>query len=1124
MADTSSVDVILEFLRRNKFTRAESALLSELSSRPDVIGVLQKHALEDNGFNQPLEESNGWKAGGESMGTNGRSSGLIDKEISSRSSRGTSKELMANGQDCKLKNIVNAGEQNKTNELHLQKFNPNPSPLIFHQSDGGSLVGNTFMGFPVSGKAMPNASDGHDSGKDTDLCREDGSGFSKEIRTWPGSTSKTTLETKQEKSQHSEVKEVDQSQKKPRSKDCMVKTVFPLSKGDTSTYDLNTVVGDKKEGKRQPVISDIKTAVKEQGDEIERASYLGRTLGSEPKDLSCFDFPFASTGNQKEELPRLPPVRLKSEDNSFNINWVEKFERDGIDSRIANSDKPYHIGSFLDVPVGQETNQLGKRPTGGSWLSVSQGISEDTSDLVSGFATIGDGISDSVDYPNEYWDSDEYDDEDDVGYTRQPIEDETWFLAHEIDYPSDNEKGAGHESAPDPQRNKSREEDEQSFVEEDSYFSGERYIPSENVDRVRPSDDPTDLAVTEIYRRPDDFLAQYDGQLMDDDELNFIRAEPVWQGFVTKTNDLVRLGDGKHGNERGRLYLDDLCMDDDQHGSVRSIGVGISSDVADIGSEVRGSLVGGSIDEDIEYFRDNDVGIGGFARLILHDSDKAFSKKDANSSSDKFITGVDRTKSHPDGGFSFPPPRNGQPVQTISDKHLLSKERSTFIADDIDNCIEENNHMLVPWKHNSTDSSPVESSKCENNAAGSANSSPSSPSNYGYAERGFGEKNHDTQKSAREDDMGISLEDEEAAAVQEQVKQIKAQEEEFETFELKIVHRKNRTGFEEEKNFHVVLNSVIAGRYHVTEYLGSAAFSKAIQAHDLHTGMDVCVKIIKNNKDFFDQSLDEIKLLKFVNKHDPADKYHILRLYDYFYYREHLLIVCELLKANLYEFHKFNRESGGEVYFTMPRLQSITIQCLEALQYLHCLGLIHCDLKPENILVKSYSRCEVKVIDLGSSCFETDHLCSYVQSRSYRAPEVILGLPYDKKIDIWSLGCILAELCTGNVLFQNDSPATLLARVIGIIAPIDQEMLAKGKDTYKYFTKNHMLYERNQESNRLEYLIPKKSSLRHRLPMGDQGFIDFLTHLLEINPKKRPSASEALKHPWLSYPYEPISS
>lgn len=63
-----------------------------------------------------------------------------------------------------------------------------------------------------------------------------------------------------------------------------------------------------------------------------------------------------------------------------------------------------------------------------------------------------------------------------------------------------------------------------------------------------------------------------------------------------------------------------------------------------------------------------------------------------------------------------------------------------------------------------------------------------------------------------------------------------------------------------------------------------------------------------------------------------------------------------------------------------------------------------------------------------------------------------------------------------------------------------------------------------QETNRLEYLIPKKTNLRYRLPMADQGFVDFVTHVLEINPKKRPNASEALRHPWLSYPYEPISS
>lgn len=64
----------------------------------------------------------------------------------------------------------------------------------------------------------------------------------------------------------------------------------------------------------------------------------------------------------------------------------------------------------------------------------------------------------------------------------------------------------------------------------------------------------------------------------------------------------------------------------------------------------------------------------------------------------------------------------------------------------------------------------------------------------------------------------------------------------------------------------------------VKEYLGSAAFSKAVQCLDLHTGEMVCIKIIKNNKDFFDQSLDEIKLLRYLRRHDPNDEHHVLRM------------------------------------------------------------------------------------------------------------------------------------------------------------------------------------------------------------------------------------------------------
>ncbi|XP_059300071.1 uncharacterized protein LOC132052514 [Lycium ferocissimum] len=1177
MADSTSLDVILEFLRKNKFTGAEAALRGELNKCSDLNGVVEKLTLEDKELSRSLE-ANGGKSTMENLGMTYRNGGEVFKETSSRSSGETSKELIVkeiecgigrNGSECNLKNVAYVGKKKEHNnnaedtmiDMYSWNYDPSNGSLLSYQNNGGTSAAKDFSGLVHSGKLRLNSSEVFDSGKANAKSGEDVS-FSGENRmSWPGSTSKDNVEPKHGRSQTSELREAnhqiklngaskeviirsksDESTKLSSEpwKDCSAKTVFPFPKGDVFTsYDHNIATGGNKVGKRTTEGNAVRNSIKEQVDEVGRALYLGKTPESEPKDFSGLGFSFISE-SQKEELhlPRLPPVRIKSEEKSFNnIHWEEKFERDGPGSKITNGDNTYVIGSFLDVPIGQElTNSGGKRIGGGSWLSVSQGIAEDTSELVSGFATIGDGLSECVDFPNEYWDSDEYDDDDDVGYTRQPIEDESWFLAHEIDYPSDNEKGTVHGSVPDPQRGENKEDDEQSFAEEDSYLSGERYFQSKNLDPVGPSDDPVVLCETEMYRRTN-MIAQYDRQLMDEDELNLMCVEPVWQGFVTQTSELAMLGDDRALNERERPRLDDIYVDGDQHGSVRSIGVGINSDTADISSEVHESLVGRSGQGDIGYFHDHDANIGG-ARHIPPDSDKPYTEirnrdeKIAKQISDKFVSGTDKGGSvqtnHLHGGFSFALPRDGQLIQTSSSKSLWSSKGNAIITDEAHDSLVANDDMLGSLRRKSNESSPIKSSRDESNkiAVGSVNSSPSSFSNYGYVEGEHVKNEEGTQiASAREEGFGQSLEeDEEAIAVQEQVKQIMAQEEEFETFELKIVHRKNRTGFEEDKSFQVVLNSVIAGRYQVTEYLGSAAFSKAVQAHDLHTGMDVCVKIIKNNKDFFDQSLDEIKLLKFVNKHDPADKYHLLRLYDYFYYREHLLIVCELLKANLYEFQKFNRESGGEVYFTMPRLQSITIQCLEALQFLHGLGLIHCDLKPENILVKSYSRCEVKVIDLGSSCFETDHLCSYVQSRSYRAPEVILGLPYDKKIDIWSLGCILAELCTGNVLFQNDSPATLLARVIGITGPIDQEMLVKGRETYKHFTKNHMLYERNQETNRLEYLIPKKTSLRYRLPMGDQGFIDFVAHLLEVNPEKRPSALEALKHPWLSYPYEPISS
>jgi hypothetical protein len=340
----------------------------------------------------------------------------------------------------------------------------------------------------------------------------------------------------------------------------------------------------------------------------------------------------------------------------------------------------------------------------------------------------------------------------------------------------------------------------------------------------------------------------------------------------------------------------------------------------------------------------------------------------------------------------------------------------------------------------------------------------------------------------------------------------------YEAFTLRVVYEAGRTGFEEEKEFSAEVGSTIAGRYKVVDYIGSAAFSSALSCTDLITGDDVCLKVIKNSKDFLDQSLDEIKLLRYINAQGDADANHILRIREYFYHKEHLFIVTELLKDNLYEFGKYLSDHGYEPFFTLPRIQRIAIQTLKALAFIHTRGLIHCDLKPENILIKSYSKCEVKVIDFGSSCYFTDRLSVYIQSRSYRAPEVVLGLPYNPKIDIWSLGCILAELLTGKVLFANDSVQTMLARIQSLFGPFPPHMLERGRDVHKYFRANRKgsLFER-EESNGGNVLIlsAQTTNLHYHLGCRDEGFLEFVSALLAVDPDQRPTAEQALKHPWL---------
>lgn len=129
-------------------------------------------------------------------------------------------------------------------------------------------------------------------------------------------------------------------------------------------------------------------------------------------------------------------------------------------------------------------------------------------------------------------------------------------------------------------------------------------------------------------------------------------------------------------------------------------------------------------------------------------------------------------------------------------------------------------------------------------------------------------------------------------------------------------------------------------------------------------------------------------------------------------------------------------------------------------------------------------------------------MTTYIQSRAYRAPEVIVGAHYGTKIDIWSLGCVLFELETGSVLFPAENLHEALFKVVKILNQVPPE----GSNTSTYF---------NSDGSVRGYEDTSATNLTNLDALGDELFRGFVKSLLCVNPIDRPSASEALSHPWL---------
>jgi len=318
-------------------------------------------------------------------------------------------------------------------------------------------------------------------------------------------------------------------------------------------------------------------------------------------------------------------------------------------------------------------------------------------------------------------------------------------------------------------------------------------------------------------------------------------------------------------------------------------------------------------------------------------------------------------------------------------------------------------------------------------------------------------------------------------------------------------------GFDDERgDYNIVYGDHLAYRYEVLDPLGKGSFGQVVRCIDYKTGKLVAIKIIRNKKRFHQQALVEVNILKKLREWDPDEKHSMVNFTQSFYFRGHLCISTELLGMNLYEFIKAYEFKG----FSLKLIRRFAQQMLGSLTLLHSRNVIHCDLKPENVLLSHPYRSEIKVIDFGSSCLETEKVYTYIQSRFYRSPEVILGMDYGMPIDMWSLGCILAELLIGYPIFPGENEQEQLACIMEVFGPPEKHLIEQSTRKKLFF--DSVGKPRVTVSSKGKRRRPSTKTLQQALKCDDEAFLDFITRCLRWDPKRRMKPDEGLKHDFIT--------
>ena len=364
--------------------------------------------------------------------------------------------------------------------------------------------------------------------------------------------------------------------------------------------------------------------------------------------------------------------------------------------------------------------------------------------------------------------------------------------------------------------------------------------------------------------------------------------------------------------------------------------------------------------------------------------------------------------------------------------------------------------------------------------------------------------------------------------------------------------KKTTANANEEGHFEYTLGESLGpnNRFKILAPLGEGTFGKVLECYDRVKQEYCAVKVIRNVPKYKAAAKIEVEVLREIGKRDERDEFHCIRLKESFEHEGHACLMFDMYGLSLFDFMKKNHYKP----FSLALVQRFAKQMIKAVAFMHELKMTHTDLKPENILLEApgyvrvvsgdinantnaanatataTSSCTTKVpvtsaiklIDFGSTTLEHQYHSTVVSTRHYRAPEIILGTGWSYPCDMWSIGCILIELLTGDALFQTHENMEHLAMMRNVLGHMHADVIKRSSKEIieKYFVPE--TYElrwpekaKDLESERaVQAVQPLDIMIRTRFECEETGTLlrHLLSRLLEYDPDTRITAKDALNH------------